>query len=193
MSNAARPLVVSVVLLIAAAAALGGAAAAGWARAGFLVPLRGTVPVRVSGADLMPALGPLALLALAAVAALLGTGGWLRRLLGVLLVAVAVSLAVGVARVTDARRVSSVAAGGLPARSVLDGTITVLAAGPALALAGAVLLAGAGTVLTLRGHQMPRLGRRYRAPVTRPSASQERQMWERIDAGEDPTVPDDPR
>jgi hypothetical protein len=48
-------------------------------------------------------------------------------------------------------------------------------------------------MLVLLEHRMPRMGRRYRAPVPRPAAPQEQQLWERIDAGEDPTVPDDPR
>ncbi|HEX2298531.1 MAG TPA: hypothetical protein VHH34_08450, partial [Pseudonocardiaceae bacterium] len=57
-----RALAAAVVLLIAAAAALGAASALGWARIGFQVPLRGIVGVRVVGADLVPALGPLGLL-----------------------------------------------------------------------------------------------------------------------------------
>jgi hypothetical protein len=48
-------------------------------------------------------------------------------------------------------------------------------------------------MLMLCGHRMPRMGRRYRVPADRASVPQERQLWERIDAGEDPTVPDDPR
>ncbi len=185
----------SVLLLIAAAAALGGAAALGWARVGFQVPLRGIVTVRVAGSDLLPALGPLALLALAAVAAVLSTGGWTRRVLGAVLLGAAIPPAVGVAWVADERRLvqTAVTAGGLPARSVPDGTVTVLLAGPALATAGAVLLTGTGAVLVLRGHRMPRMGRRYSAPTARTSEPQDLELWERIDAGEDPTASGDPR
>ena len=61
----------------------------------------------------------------------------------------------------------------------------------ALAFAGVVLLAGAGALLVLRGHHMPRMGSRYRAPAARASGPQE--LWERIDAGEDPTARGDPR
>ena len=74
-----------------------------------------------------------------------------------------------------------------------DGTVAVLPAGPVLAATGAVLLAGAGVLLLLWGHRMPRLGARYRTPGARPAIASEQQMWERIDAGEDPTVPGDPR
>lgn len=190
-----RMQVAAVVVLLAAAAALGGAARAGWARVGFQVPLRGSVAVRVDGSDLLPALGPLALLALAAVAALLATGGWARRLLGALLLFAAVPPAVGVARVADEGRLTraAVSAGGLPARSIPDGVITVLPAGHVLGAAGAVLLAGAGAALVLRGHRMPRMGRRYRVPTAQRSAPRDHELWERIDAGEDPTAPGDPR
>ncbi|MGH3884139.1 MAG: Trp biosynthesis-associated membrane protein, partial [Pseudonocardiaceae bacterium] len=88
-----RALAATVVLLIAASAALGGAAMLGWARVGFHVPLRGIVEVRVDGSDAMPVLSALAVFALAAVAAVLATGGWVRWLLGALLLVAAVPLA----------------------------------------------------------------------------------------------------
>ncbi len=195
-----RALLLVVSLLTGAAAVLGGAAAAGWARMSFQVPLRGDVVVRVDGSDLLPALGPLALLALAAVAAVLATGGWPRRLLGPLFLGAALVLGWTVARVPDDRELTAAAtlAGELPARSVPDGTATLLFWGPALAAAGAALLAAAGALLALRGHRMPRMGRRYRAPTvvvpTTPVVpTTHHELWERIDAGEDPTVPGDPR
>lgn len=217
-----RALLVTVFLLIAAAAALGGAATAGWARVSFQVPLRGSVVVRVGGADLVPALGPLALFALAAVAAALAVGGWARRLLGASLVGAALVPGWAVAWLTlprgdgpqwdgpqwDGRSglvAAATAAGELPARSVPDGPVMLLFWGPALAVLGAVLIAGAGAALVLRGHRMPRMSRRYRAPtVSRHPGSghpgsgpsvpvTHHDLWERIDAGEDPTVPGDPR
>ncbi|MGH3913320.1 MAG: Trp biosynthesis-associated membrane protein [Pseudonocardiaceae bacterium] len=214
-----RALVAAVFLLLTAAAALGGSAAAGWARVWFQVPLRGGVAVRVDGSDLWPALGPLALLVLTVVAVVLATGGWVRRLLGVLLLGTALVPALGVVRWTQQRELlgAATAAGELPARSVPDGTVTLLPGGPVLAVIGTVLIAGAGVLLLRRGHRMPRMGRRYRARAglepTRsgptvgmppssgssgsvptpsvPPASHE--WWERIDAGEDPTALGDPR
>lgn len=190
-----RALSATVILLVAAAAALGTASAIGWARIGFQVPLRGIVEVRVVGADLVPVLGPLALLAVAAVAAVVATAGWLRRVLGALVLCAAVPPALGVLRAADEGRLGGAAssAGRLPARSVPDGPVTVLLAGPVSAAAGAVLLGVAGAVLVLRGHRMARLGRRYRAPAPRPAELEDQELWERIDAGEDPTVPGDPR
>ncbi|HEX2300229.1 MAG TPA: Trp biosynthesis-associated membrane protein, partial [Pseudonocardiaceae bacterium] len=101
----------------------------------------------------------------------------------------------GVLRVAEEGRLVGTAhsVGRLPARSVPDGSVTVLVAGPVFAAAGAVLLGVAGAVLVLWGHRMPRMGRRYRAPAPRPAELQDQELWERIDAGEDPTVPGDPR
>lgn len=229
-----RVLLAAVLLLLSAAAALGGSAALDWARIGFSVPLRGSVPARVSGSELVPVLDPLALLALAAVAAVLATGGWARRLLGALLLLVAGLPGWGTLRVTDRERLIQVAEA--PARAVPDGTVTVFATGPALAAAGTVLLAAAGMLVLLRGQAMPRMGRRYRAPTSSPPAgsstghssaggpaaehptaepttgrpaaesatgraaaepagghSRSGELWERLDAGEDPTVWGDPR
>lgn len=194
-----RALLSTVVLLAAAAAALGGASALGWALVGFQVPFRGIVELRVPGSDLIPALGPLALLALAAVAAVLATGGWLRRALGVLLLLAAVPPGLGVVRMGEEGRLveaalsTGLSTDRLPARAEPDGPVTVLFAGPATAAAGVVLLAAAGLVLIWSGHRMPRMGRRYRAPVPRTDELQDRELWERIDAGEDPTAPGDPR
>lgn len=198
-----RALLAAVFLLLAAAAALGGAAAAGWARVWFQIPLRGSVAVRVDGSDLLPALGPLALLALAAVAAVLATEGGVRRLLGVLLLGTSLVPGWKVAQWTQERGlIIAAAAGELPARSVPEGTVALLSWGPGLAVGGAVLIAGAGAVLLVRGHRMPRMGRRYRArtglepttpgpTVLMPTTHE--QWWERIDAGEDPTALGDPR
>lgn len=186
-------LAVTIVLLIAASAALDGAAMLGWARLGFQVPLRGVVEVRVDGSEVLPALAPLAVLALAAVAAVLATGGWARWLLGALLLVAAALPAVGVLRVTDESWLTgaAVSAAGLPARSVPAGTATVLPVGPGFAAGGAVLLAAAGVALVVRGHRMPRLGRRYQA--SRPSGSPDERLWERMDVGEDPTASGHPR
>lgn len=189
-----RALGATLLLLVAAAAALGGAGALPWARAAFRVPLRGVVPVEVDGAALVPALGPLALLALAAVAATLATGGWARRVLGLLVVLAAVPVARGAVSVRDPGGVVEAAAGELPARAEPAGDVVVLAAGPVLAVGGAVLLATAGAALALGGRRMPGLGARYRAPAARRvtprgAADPDRRWWDALDAGEDPTDP----
>lgn len=190
-------LVATSAVLVAASAALGGSAALGWAQIDLQTPLRGIVQLRLSGSVVLSALGPLAVLALAAVAAALASGGWVRRLLGVLLLGAAVPPVVAVLRVLDGAWLTGAAmsAADRPARSVPVGTATVLLAGPGLAGVGAVLLAVAGVALVVRGHRMPRLGRRYQAPAARLSQRPPTQgrFWERLDAGEDPTAPGHPR
>jgi hypothetical protein len=186
-----------IVLLLGASAMLGGAAALGWAQVDVQVPLRGIVQVRVDGSAVLPVLGPLAVLALTAIAAVLATGGWARWLLGAWLLIAAASPIVAVLRVADGRWLTGAAMSTveLPARSVPVGTTTVLFAGPALAAGGALLVAAAGVALVVRGHRMPRLGRRYQAPTARRSGQlpPDGQFWERMDAGEDPTAPGHPR
>ena len=186
-------------LLIAASAMLGGAAMLGWAQLDVQVPLRGIVQVRINGSAVLPALDPLALLALAAVAAVLATPWWARWLLGALLLVAAVPPIVAGLRVRGGRWLTGVALSAveLPARSVPVGTATVLVAGPALAAGGAALLAAAGVALGVRGHRMPRLGRRYQAPTARLNGPYhvppDGRFWERMDAGEDPTASGYPR
>lgn len=190
-------LAATVAALVAASAALGGAATLGWAQVDVQAPLRGIVVVRLDGAAVFPALGALAVLTLAAVAAVLAISGWVRWLLGALLLGAAVPPILAVLGVFDERRLGALAmsAADRPARSVPLGSATVLLWGPALAVAGAGLLAAAGLALVARGHRMPRLGRRYQAPIARPieQAIPDGRLWERMDAGEDPTASGHPR
>jgi Tryptophan-associated transmembrane protein (Trp_oprn_chp) len=195
---ARRMLLATIAALIAASAALGGASALGWARIDVQTPLRGIVGVWLTGWEVLPVLGPLAAVALAAVAAVLATGGRVRWLLGALLLGAAVPPIVAVLHVFDARWLTGVAmsAAQRPARSVPVGSATALFAGPVLAAAGAALLAAAGVALIGWGHRMPRLGRRYQAPVARSDGRvppDDGRFWERMDAGEDPTSPGHPR
>jgi hypothetical protein len=195
---ARRVLLATIVALIAASAALGGAAALGWAHIDVQTPLRGIVGVRLAGSEVLPVMGPLAAVALAAVAAVLATGGRVRWLLGALLLGAAAPPTIAVLRVFDARWLTGIAmsAAQRPARSVPVGSATAVFAGPALAAAGAALLAAAGVALIGWGHRMPRLGRRYQAPVARSDGGvppDDGRFWERMDAGEDPTSPGHPR
>ncbi len=190
-------LVATIVVLVGASVLLGVSALLGWAQLSFREPLRGIVVMRVDGSEVLPVLGPLAVLAVASVAAVLATGGWARWLLGALLLVAAVPPIVAVLRVADGRWLTgaAIAAVELPARSVPVGPTAVLFAGPGLAAGGALLVAAAGVALLVRGHRMPRLGRRYQVPAGRPSEQlpPDGRFWERLDAGEDPTEPGDPR
>jgi hypothetical protein len=186
-----RALLVTVLLLVAAAAALWGSAAAVWPRPSYDTPFRGQVLVTVEGGEWEPVLGPLALLALAGVAGALATGGWLRRIVGVVLAA-----AGGWAVVLGARPQSS----GVPPAGLDDlpgapsggrlSDVLVIEPWTLLASLGGLLLLAAGGLLVLRTATMPRLGGRYTAPARarrEPAQDRERALWDSLDAGEDPT------
>lgn len=197
-----RLLGVAALLLAAASAALGAAAALGWSRQVFDVPLRGAVPVAVDGGAVAPALGPLALVALAAIAALLAIGGQPRRVVGLLLLAAAALPAWwALGALVGWNDLAAVAerSADLAPRSAPRGSPAVQPVGPGAALLAALLLAAAGLLVVARGHRMPRLGARFRTPAARrgepagdaldPERAQdlERELWDSLDAGEDPT------
>lgn len=167
--------------LLAAAAALWLSSRLAWS---VEVPAAG-VTRPLTGAQAQPALGPFALLALAAVAAVVAAGRQLRRLLGAVLAGAGAWLAwLGVRALAE----RPAAGPDTPELQVLTGRALVL-------VAGALVLA-AGTLLLLRAGRMPRLGTRFSAPAARssPGAGRprgSRELWDALDAGNDPTA--DPR
>ncbi|MGQ0841380.1 Trp biosynthesis-associated membrane protein [Actinokineospora sp.] len=119
-----------------------------------------TTAVAVPGAEVAPALVPLAVLALAAIAGVVALGGLARRALG-LVVALA-----GVVPLYQA---------------IGPGTW-----GRALAVTGGALLVAVGLLLLSRGHRMARLGARYRTPGA--AKESEPDLWRALSDGEDPTA-----
>ncbi|ROP40953.1 MULTISPECIES: Trp biosynthesis-associated membrane protein [Saccharothrix] len=148
-----RPLWIVVALLLLGAVALWGASALSW-----------DASADRSGGDVVPALTPLALLCLAAIAAVVALSGWVRRLLG------AVVLLAGAAAAFQ----------GVDA----DGPVT----GRGLVLLGAALAVAAGVLLVVRGPAMPRLGGGYQTPgAAKRTADPERELWNALERGDDPT------
>jgi uncharacterized membrane protein (TIGR02234 family) len=147
----------------------------------------GTAVVRPQrGAQAQPALVGLAVAGLAAVAAVLATGGWLRRAVGALAVlGGAGALAVAVRGLTGPR----VRDAGERWADELDRWSVESAIGVGLAgLAGLLLVAG-GVLVLARGHRMPRMGSRYQTPTARRTArAPDRALWDDLDAGRDPTA-----
>lgn len=182
-----------VLLVLVGAGALWGASALTWASQQFDTPLSGTTTSRGTGAQLRPELGPVALASLAAVAAVLATGGLLRRLMGLLVVLAGALLGWrGYQTLTggwfDYVR-DHAPAGGTPI-----GEVSTQPAGPLLMLLGALLLVVAGVLTVLRAGRMPAMGAKYSAPGAakeRPSHDADRQLWNELDAGRDPTTGDD--
>ncbi|XVV02004.1 Trp biosynthesis-associated membrane protein [Actinosynnema sp. CA-248983] len=157
--QARRPLWIVVALLVLGAVALWGSSSMTWGAT--------RLEAEATGAQVSPALLPAALLSAAAIAAVVALGGWVRRLVGAVLVLAGV--AVGFTAV----------AAGPPVPALL------------VALAGTACVVGAGVVLLVRGGAMPRLGGGYQTPgAAKKSADPEREMWNALERGDDPTERD---
>ncbi|WP_300009668.1 Trp biosynthesis-associated membrane protein [Pseudonocardia sp.] len=181
--------------LLVSAAALWGASVAVWYRVPVAVPAERVVDV--TGAQVQPALGGVALLAVAGVAGVLAIGGVARRMVGVLLgVAGAAIVVVGAsALVADP---FAAAAGSLPLPPP-GGTADALrnrpgetTPAPLLAVVGGLVLLAVGAVVLVRERRLPRFGARYSAArgrdgAARPPADPDRAAWQDLDAGLDPT------
>ncbi|GAA2781609.1 hypothetical protein GCM10010470_14410 [Saccharopolyspora taberi] len=181
-----------VLLLLAAAGLLWGSSAVTWVGQRFRTPFSGEQTSGVTGAVLRPELVPVALATLAAIAAVLATGGWLRRVLGALVVVAGGLLGWRVVA-WQIEGWFAYSAPSLPQGSVPVSGITTNPAGPLLMSAGAVLLLVAGAVVLLRAGRLPAMGARYSAPgdTRRKVVDPDKKLWEALDSGEDPTVEQD--
>jgi tryptophan-associated transmembrane protein len=153
-----------VLLLLLGALALWGASGLTWATEAVERPGAAATTLARSGSDLAPQLVPLAVLCAAAVAAVIALSGWVRRVLG------GIVLAAG----SGAAWVVVAAGGDLPSR--------------ALALVGALLVVVAGGLLLVRGQAMPRLGGSYQTPAAAKKATDpDKDLWHALERGDDPT------
>lgn len=187
----------------------------GWALA--LTPAPAPLPagaVTVTGQDLVPLAGALAVAALATLAAVIATRGLARRLTGVLLaafgavIAVAVSLPVttaevlSAAQVTTASQAGSATAGGAAGLSpgavpggatpgvTATGHVTMLTAPwRPIAVVGALVIVAAGLLVAWRGGRWPVMSGRYsRSPERdRQPSADGASLWEALSRGADPT------
>ncbi len=158
---ARRPMVLAALVLLGAAACTAGSAMTWWT-ADYLDPLTGPLTLTASGADCCPELVPVALVALAGFGATLASQGWLRRLVGVVLLAG--GLLVAVRAVTAMTAVPATLPGGLVRPADPVGPAQLHPAGPILAVAGGVLIAVAGVLVAAGRGAYRRLGARYDAP-----------------------------
>jgi uncharacterized membrane protein (TIGR02234 family) len=144
-------------------------------------PLAPESTVDVAGRDLAAGVQALGLVGLAGVVAIAATRSWGRVVVGVLLALAGLGIVVaaaGVDVVVEAGRVAQGEVGPTPWRAVTVG--------------GGVLLVGAGVLVAVRGRRWSSLGRRYEPPAAEPvapaPAAPERELWEALDRGEDPTA-----
>lgn len=180
-----------VVLLAAAGAlALWGGAALTWVSQPYETPFTGPTTAAASGTGLRPELVPLMLVALAAVAAVLATGGWFRRVIGVAIVLAAALLLWRIGAWAAGTADLSAFPKDVPPGSKPAGPPSANRIGPLLGLAGAAVFLVAGALVVLRAHRMPGMGAKYSAPSARKEAAKDpdRRLWEALDEGEDPTA-----
>ncbi|MBB4910257.1 Trp biosynthesis-associated membrane protein [Actinophytocola algeriensis] len=173
---AKRPLWMILVLLLGAAAALWGADELSWVpenpdpredpRGGAL--LNPGVQLAPDG----PSFTAVALLALASLAGVFAVSGWMRRLLGAIIV---------------------VAGGWVCWQTISTGGPFDLLTGRGLALLGGLLFLAAGALIVVNAAALPTMGARYeRANAERRSGDPDKDMWDGLSEGEDPTA-DGPR
>jgi uncharacterized membrane protein (TIGR02234 family) len=168
-----------IVLLVLGAAALWLASRLTWSWSRELTPLRGTVVVTRRGTEVAAALVPLAVVALAAVAAVLAIGGWWRRLVGVL-VGIAGLAAVWFG-VRDLGRVFGTHPDGYPLSQALSGHLLAVLAG--------LLVLGAAVLVVRHSATMPRMGGGYQTPsAARRRRDPDTELWQALSEGRDPTA-----
>jgi uncharacterized membrane protein (TIGR02234 family) len=154
------------------------------------------VTVALAGREVEPLVPALGVVGLAGLVALLATRGRVRLLVGALLAASGLTVAVRAAGwvtgpdagtalllLTDAGRVSGVPPGTAVAASADP-------VWPALAVLGGLALLAAGVTAVLRARRWPGMSARYEAPaaaVARP-ATEPSAVWDALDRGDDPTA-----
>ena len=151
------------------------------------------VPVELTGGELTGALNGLGWAGLAGLAGLYAARSWGRRLVGLLIAACGVFAVTSVWSATRAGElVDTVAASTTETAGTgqVVGTPELHALGPALGVAGAVLLVLTGLVAVMRAPAWPGMGTRYdRTAAPRPhQAETPDDLWKSLDAGDDPTL-----
>ncbi|GAB1514360.1 Trp biosynthesis-associated membrane protein [Actinophytocola sp. KF-1] len=168
---AKRPLWIIAVLLLGAATALWGATELSWLPGGPAPADPGGDAILSPGIVVepdRPGFTAVALFALASLAGVFAVRGWPRRLLGAVIVV----------------------AGGWVCWAAIsaDGDVDLLT-GRGLALLGGLLLLAAGALIVRYAATLPAMGARYeRANAGRRSGDPDKDMWDGLSEGEDPTA-----
>lgn len=183
--NGRRGLVIAVALVAAGGAVAVATAGRSWAQASLVAATGTSTHATVSGHVVAPALSPLGLAELALAAATVASRGFVRRVVGVLVVAMG-SAVVAVAAHGHAalpgalvRRAFAVQPAGVhPDISVW--WVVAVSAGVVSALAGALTVALA--------RRWPAMSARYETPAARGRGDVAAAAWDALDRGEDPTL-----
>ncbi|WP_158088540.1 Trp biosynthesis-associated membrane protein [Thermoactinospora rubra] len=139
----------------------------------------GGTPAAATGAELSPALTPVALAGLAGVVAVLATRGLGRRLVAAVVALCGLAAVLAAWSATSAGRVRAELSEQLVAAPAWQTTVW-----PAVAVVGGVLTLAGGLLAVVRGGRWAGMSDRYgrRAPRERDTS-----LWEALDRGEDPT------
>jgi uncharacterized membrane protein (TIGR02234 family) len=178
-----------------------------WAHVRF--PAQNPIPgstAALTGQDLAPAASALAIAGLACLAAVIATRRLFRRITGLLLAGFGAGIAVVAVISSRGGHVAAAAAAHAPGPFGAGAAAHPATAGPrpqitmvafpwwAVALAGGLVLVGAGALTVWRGTRWPGMSSRYERPGGAPPVSgpvQSRDpatVWEALDRGTDPTV-----
>jgi len=218
-ATARRPFALTLLLGAAGAGLALLAVRQGWARAVYVAPR--PLPaqaITVTGQDVAPAAGALALAGLACLAAVIATRGAARRAAGVVLAlcgagtVAAVSRSLGASRViaaaaTKVSSSASVASGGAgsttgstssPGGAVVTGGSSVHAVMLGVpwrvaVFAGAAAIVAAGLLTAWHGARWPVMSGRYERPARAarpgpPASADPASLWDSISRGDDPTL-----
>ncbi|WP_194917028.1 TIGR02234 family membrane protein [Catenulispora rubra] len=157
-----------------------------------------TLKVTASGDDLSAGVTALGLTALAGALALFATQRLARRLVGVLLIAAGVGVAVYAFGEHGASHASRVLADKAAAKGYATRSMDAhMASWWILATVGGVLVVLAGVAAVVRGATWPGMSSRYENAASKTAAraadtGTAKDLWDALDRGEDPTGPAEP-
>ena len=136
----------------------------------------------VSGGNVVSIAAAAPIIGFAGLAGVIGSRGWLRRIVGVVVAIAGIALCASAVRFLSMMTVGSPTPGGVSG-SGDQNVVTVLTVWPVVAMVAGLLLLVGGLLTTAVGHRWPTLGAGYERKSAQP-----RDAWEALDAGLDPTV-----
>lgn len=134
----------------------------------------------LSAGALAPAAAAMPIVVFAGLAGVIGSRGWLRRVIGAI-----ICLAGGILTWSGVSTAMTLEVGNPVSPPAVGVVVSVAIVYPVLAAVAGLVVAVSGLLVVTRGAQWPSLGANYERSTKRP-----RDAWEALDAGIDPT--DDP-
>ncbi|NHD17071.1 MULTISPECIES: Trp biosynthesis-associated membrane protein [Actinopolyspora] len=187
-----RLLVACVIGMIAVAVGLWAAGSLVWVHQRYRTPFSGESVAEVTGSTIRGELTPLALATLAAIAAVLATGGLMRRVIGLIVLLEGALLTWRLVDwTTGAHGVDELP--GTPPGTRALAVEGVVPYGPILMGACAAVLLLCGLAVLVAARWMPTMGGKYSAPTAeREPSDPDQRIWDALDKGRDPTENDEP-